>query len=173
MTKRVLLNGTNDEKIMTCLRAAGWYEGRSVDITEAAKFYTSNGITLSESAECFLREYYGIAGGWFFNEPEGAKLNRSPDIEFMLYPKHDQWDKEYIDEDSAEFIESVLSFAKEPVVYVGDIGYYYPALVYIGVSGKIYTAHSFDDIIHCYDSVPELLGYDFCHAEEWNSVSMK
>lgn len=66
MTKRVLLNGTNDERIMACLRAAGWYEGRSVDITETMEFYISQGITLSESVKSFLREYYGIADGWFF-----------------------------------------------------------------------------------------------------------
>lgn len=173
MSKRVLLNGTNDEKIMTCLRAAGWYEGRSTDITEITKFYTSNGITLTDSAKRFLQEFYGIAGNWYFNEPEGAKLNRAPDIEFMLYPKHDQWDKEYLDADSVEFLENAESFAGESVIYVGDIGYYYPALVYIGVSEKIYTAHSFDDIIHCYDSVPEMLRYDFEHMEKSCSVSMK
>lgn len=63
MTKRVLLNGTNDEKIMTCLRTAGWYEGRSIDISEIMEFYTANRVTLSESVKGFLQEYYGIATG--------------------------------------------------------------------------------------------------------------
>ncbi len=173
MTKRVLLNGTNDEKIMTCLRTAGWYEGRSIDISEIMEFYTANGVTLSESVKGFLQEYYGIATGWFFNEPEGASLNRAPDIYFTLYPGNDRWDNEYMDEDSVEFLQDVGAFAGEPVVYIGDIGNYYPGFVYIGVSGKIYTAHDYDDIIHCYDSVPEMLRYDFEHAEEWKSVSIK
>ena len=68
--------------------------------------------------------------------------------------------------------KNVEQFAEEPVVYIGDIGYYYPAFVYIGVSGKIYTAHDYDEIIRCYKSVPEMLRYDFNHAEEWHSVSM-
>lgn len=78
-----------------------------------------------------------------------------------------------MDEDSVEFLQDVGAFAGEPVVYIGDIGNYYPGFVYIGVSGKIYTVHDYDDIIHCYDSVPEMLRYDFEHAEEWKSVSIK
>ena len=74
MIKRVLLEGTPDEKIMTCLRVAGWYEGRSVDLTEVKAFYASGSIVLPAGAENFLREYYGLAGHWFFNEPNQSYI---------------------------------------------------------------------------------------------------
>ena len=39
---------------------------------------------------------------------------------------------------------------------------------------ELYTDEkSPDNIIRCYDSVPEMLRYDFNHAEEWHSVSMR
>ena len=93
-----------------------------------------------------------------------------------MYPDtgESRCNEDYFDEEQLEDRKTVEAFAGEPVVYIGDIGYYYPAFVYIGVSGKIYTAHDYDDIIRCYDSVPEMLVYDFQnHAEEWYSVSME
>ncbi|MCR5306098.1 MAG: SUKH-3 domain-containing protein [Oscillospiraceae bacterium] len=176
MIKRALLNGTTDGKIMTCLKTAGWYDGRNIDITEITSFYTSGGIALSDRAKQFLREYYGIAQHWYFNERDDSPLNRSADILFSLYPDtgESRCNEDYFDEEQLEDRKTVEAFAGEPVVYIGDIGYYYPAFVYIGVSGKIYTAHDYDDIIRCYDSVPEMLVYDFQnHVEEWHSVSME
>ena len=177
MIKRVLLEGTPDEKIMTCLRAAGWYEGRSVDLTEVKAFYASGSIVLPAGAENFLREYYGLAGHWFFNEPNDEIISRrGPDIEFRLYSMHTVLDKQYFDpafsSEDAEDLKTVEAVSGEPVVYVGNIGYYYSAAIYLGTSHKIYTTHDYDDIVHCYDSVPEMLRYDFYHADEWNSVSM-
>lgn len=178
MVRRVILNGTTDDKIITCLKAAGWYKGRCVDLTEVKAFYASYGITIPEYAENFLKEYYGISDSWYFNEPEDALLNHAPIIEFSLYPTHDESvDEERFEQDFAEkfdsYLERVQFVSGEPAFLVGNIGYYYPAMVYIAQSGKIYTAHDYDDLIHCYESVPEMLKYDFIHSDEWHSISIK
>ena len=177
MDKRFLLTGTVDETIMTCLRAAGWYEGRKVDLTEVKAFYASVGIILPVGAENFLHEYHGLAQGWYFNVPEEELLRRAPDISFELYPTYTSIDDEYFypefSAEDAEYLQRVESFAGESLVYVGNIGYYYPAAVYLGTTGKIYTTHDYDNIIHCYNSVPEMLIYDFGAADKWHYVSMR
>ncbi|MBR5371445.1 MAG: SUKH-3 domain-containing protein [Oscillospiraceae bacterium] len=180
------LNGPVRERIMTCLKAAGWYPGRAVDLTEVNAFYASGGIHLPAGAEAFLREYYGIAESWYLKETE-EELRRlklavcAPEVEFSLYPyrglpdcNREYW---YHDPEALEEQRRVETEAGEPMVFVGCIGYYYSANVYLGSTAKIYTAHDYDEIVHCYDSVPEMLEYDFINARgqmrAWNFALMK
>lgn len=147
---RILLTGTPQEKARQALEKAGWYSGRSADISRVLTFYDSHNIKLSDAAIAFFREYYGIANAWYF----GVKnLEWAPDFEFNLFPCHD-WkendDRYFRDESKLKDRQCVAAFAKENVVLVGEIGYYYPSFIYIGDSAKIYA-----DL----DSAPVILGY--------------
>lgn len=42
------LTGTREEKVIQCLKKAGWYSGRKNDITDVERYYSSKGITLIE-----------------------------------------------------------------------------------------------------------------------------
>lgn len=183
VNERFPLTGTADEKIITCLRAAGWFEGRHVDLTEVKAFYESGGIILPEGAEAFLCEFYGIAEGWHMNSDgwtkswDGHRVRKSADIDFELFPLHGLPNDEYFDKDFAEQYDEerhrAEAVAGEPLVWVGNIGYHYPAAVYLGSTDKIYTTHEYDDIVHCYNSVKEMLRYDFKHAAQWHFVTMQ
>ncbi|MDE6785141.1 MAG: SUKH-3 domain-containing protein [Ruminococcus sp.] len=181
MDERFPLNGTVDEKIMTCLRAAGWYEGRQVDLNGVKAFYASGGITLPAGAEAFLREYYGIAEGWHMNNDgwtkswNGHHVRKCADIMIELYPRRGLPNDIYFYEDDEDVKDQqrAEAFAGESLVYVGNIGYYYPAAVYLGSTNMIYTTHDYDEIVYCYDSLPEMLRYDFLHADEWHFVAME
>ena len=102
MARRFILNGSTEEKIITCLKAAGWYKGRCVDLAEVKAWYSTFGITLPEYAKNFLKEYYGISDSWYINEPEEESCNRAPDIEFSLYPTNDEDVDEEADEDDED-----------------------------------------------------------------------
>ena len=183
MEKQIPLHGTTDDKIITCLTAAGWYENRKADITLVKAFYASVGINLSAGAERFLSEFYGLAECWFFNKDGRCKDRNgnlswvSPDFEFRLFPLRGTSDDYYTAEASTpeltEEHRKAELFAKEPLVWIGEIGYYYPDNVYIGGTGKIYTAHDGSDAIRCYNSLFEMLRQHFNHAEEWDSVCMR
>ena len=184
MEEHVSLSGTIDEKISTCLTAAGWYENRKVDITHVKAFYESVGIKLSAGAEAFLREFYGLAECWYFNKDGKCKDRNgnpswvSPDFEFRLFPLRGASDDYYTAEAStAELTEEHRKaelFAKEPLVWIGEIGYYYTDNVYIGSTGKLYTAHDGNDTICCYDSLFEMLRQQFKHAAaKWDYVCMR
>ena len=68
--------------------------------------------------------------------------------------------------------KSVKAFSKEYVVMVGEIGYYYPARVWIGNSGTIYCTHDYEDDVRKFDSVIQLILHElFNHDLE--SVAMK
>ncbi len=186
MATIIPLTGSVRERIMTCLRAAGWYEGRQTDLTAVKAFYASGGITLPNGAEAFLREYYGIAEEWHLKAAcekmtDACLIKCAPEIFFNLYPHRGipeiNRDYFYNDEEDLADQRAAEEAAGEPLVQVGSIGYYYPAAVYLGSTSKIYTTHDYDDLVHCYDSVPEMLEYDFMDARkeprEWNFAAMQ
>ncbi len=186
MATIIPLTGSVRERIMTCLRAAGWYEGRQTDLTAVKAFYASGGITLPKGAEAFLREYYGIAENWHLKATrekmtDSRLIGCAPEIFFNLYPHRGipeiNRDYFYNDEEDLADQHAAEEAAGEPLVQVGSIGYYYPAAVYLGSTSKIYTTHDYDDLVHCYDSVPEMLEYDFMDARkeprEWNFAAMQ
>lgn len=80
--------------------------------------------------------------------------------------------------DNAEFTieseeyKSVKAFAEENVVMVGEIGYYYPARVWIGDSGRIYCTHDYDDDIYVFNNVVQLI-FNELRSHELESVAMK
>ena len=182
MTTIIPLTGSAMERIMTCLHAAGWYEGRQVDLTDIKAFYAAGGITLPAGAEAFLREYYGIAEAWHLQETsddlrDQTLANWSPEITFSLIP-----DRMLSDAEDMRFQWSSVckpqaeEAAGEPLVKVGLIGDYYPAPVFLGSTHKIYTVPS-DDSVHCYDSVPEMLEHCFLDVHKqvklWNYAAMQ
>lgn len=50
--------------------------------------------------------------------------------------------------------QAVLDIAHERFILVGEIGYYYPACVWIGESGKLYATHEYDGQVFVFQSLP-------------------
>jgi len=82
--------------------------------------------------------------------------------------------------DDAEYIvkseeyESVLNMEPHDnsVNMVDEIGYYYPARVWIGESGIIYATHDYEDDVLVFDSIVELIKYELQNYD-FSSVAMK
>ena len=55
---------------------------------------------------------------------------------------------------------------------VGEIGYYYPARVWIGNSGTFYCTHDYEEDCLKFDSVIALISYELS-AHELSSVAMR
>lgn len=169
------LNGTIEEKILMILEKAGWYPGRRENIDEVIQYYNQYGITLTEKARNFISEYYKIKEYWYFDTD---KTNRGPDFEFMLFPypkkfRIDAYDYMY-DDVNGELESEEYAAVKEyetNVCMIGEIGYYYPARVWIGDSGKILCTHEYDEEVLIFDNVIELIRHEIT-AHEPNMVSL-
>lgn len=55
---------------------------------------------------------------------------------------------------------------------VGEIGYYYPARVWIGNSGTMYCTHEYEDDVLKFDSVLQLIHYELLN-HDLESFAMK
>lgn len=177
LTERSLLQGDKTERINQALRKAGWFPGRKTDISAVLNYYRKYNIELGSQAVSFFEEYYGIASQWYI---EVTNLEYGADFEFELFPypiqfKTDIVDFMYDDSDykmESEEYRNVKAYAKEHIVMAGEIGYYYPARVWIGNSGTIYCTHEYEDDVLKFDSVLQLIHYELLN-HDLESVAMK
>ena len=95
---------------------------------------------------------------------------------FFPYPKKfrtDVYDYMY-DDVNGELESEEYAAVKEydtNVCLIGEIGYYYPARVWIGESGKILCTHEYDEEVLIFDNVIELIRYEIT-AHEPNTVKL-
>ncbi len=160
----VRLTGSKEQKILQCLKAAGWYPDRRIDISPIEEYYHSQRIILPDGARAFLQEFYGIAECWEF--AHGVWYD------FALFPYRDapqETPAEWM-EDAPEEKNAAERHAGESLVMIGEIGYYYPARIWIGSGSTIYATYSYNENVKRYDNIAELIGYDF--KEEWERVRM-
>lgn len=179
MSERLALVGDMKQKIFQALRFAGWYPGRKVDIKQIEDYYNRFGMTLSAKAKEFFSEYYGITSQWYI---EVFNLEYGADFEFSLFPypkshKIDVVDFMYDDSEysiKSEEYESVLRLATEynNIVMVGEIGYYYPARVWIGECGKLYVTHDYEDDVRIFNSLVELIEYEV-KGRSFTTIALK
>lgn len=177
LTERTFLQGDKTEKIYQVLRKAGWFYGRRVDISSVLDYYQKRNIELSPQAISFFQEYYGIASRWYI---EVTNLEHGADFEFQLfpYPKEFRQDvRDFMYDDSDYKIETdeyrnAKAYSNEYIVMIGEIGYYYPARVWIGDSGTIYCTHEYEDNVIKFDSVVQLIHYELL-SHDLESIAMK
>lgn len=177
LNQRIKLNGNKQERIIQTLNMAGWHSDRSVNLSNIEKYYAEKGIELFKTAKDFFTEFSGIASQWYI---EVENFHWAADFTFELFPypsayKRDVRDYMFDDQKcevcSADY-QAVLDTACEKVILVGEIGYYYPACVWIGESGKLYATHEYDEQVLVFQSVPELISHELL-SHDLGSVALK
>lgn len=175
------LTGTREEKVIQCLKKAGWYSGRKSDIADVENYYSARGITLTEPQKDIFREFYGIAESWYFNY-DGDLGRRGPDFEFYLMPGNapelyqtdelEDPDHEWYDLDFVRYMKDLKQAAGERPIYIGEIGYYYPSWCYADSNGRLWALIGKCEDIRSYDNMISLIEDHFSHPERWSSVRM-
>lgn len=84
MTKeRIPISGDLKSKVKQLMEYAGWYEGRSVDISIAEQYYADHGVPMMKTTQRFYRKYFGLCCEWYLAQ---KKLKWAADFEFALFP---------------------------------------------------------------------------------------
>ena len=69
MTKeRIPISGDLGSKVKQLMEYAGWYEGRSVDISIAEQYYADHGIPMMKTTQRFYRKYFGLCCEWYLTQ---------------------------------------------------------------------------------------------------------
>ncbi|MBQ8781726.1 MAG: tyrosine-protein phosphatase [Oscillospiraceae bacterium] len=158
--------GTKEEKALQCLKKAGWYEGRNVDITEVEEWYARWNITLPEAVKDIFREYYGLAEEWWFKHKENGGYY---DFSFFLFSP--VTGKHYLDciDGSGKFEDQFMAenAAGKELVFIGKIGYYEPDFIFADERGNIWNTDGW-----VYGSIHSLVLHHFYNHDSWSSVKM-
>ena len=81
--ERIPISGDLKSKVRQLMEYAGWYEGRSVDISIAEKYYANHGVPMMKTTQRFYRKYFGLCCEWYLAQ---KKLKWAADFEFALFP---------------------------------------------------------------------------------------
>jgi len=139
--ERIPISGDLGSKVKQLMEYAGWYEGRSVDISIAEQYYADHGVPMMKTTQRFYRKYFGLCCEWYLAQ---KKLKWAADFEFALFPylvngiKNHLEDAYFRDMSGCELAE-IEQAAGEKCQPIGHIGYYYPAEVWISEYGKLYA----------------------------------
>ena len=69
-------------------------------------------------------------------------------------------------------LDEIEQIAGEQCQPIGQIGYYYPAQVWISAFGKLYAKYEYQDEIECFPDVFALIEHDLRQCK-FNSAAMK
>ena len=58
--ERIPISGDLGSKVKQLMEYAGWYEGRSVDISIVEKYYADHGVPMMKTTQRFYRKYFGL-----------------------------------------------------------------------------------------------------------------
>ena len=58
--ERIPISGDLGSKVKQLMEYAGWYEGRSVDISIAERYYAEHGVPMMKTTQRFYRKYFGL-----------------------------------------------------------------------------------------------------------------
>ena len=157
--ERIPISGDLGSKVKQLMEYAGWYEGRSVDISIAEKYYADHGVPMMKTTQRFYRKYFGLCCEWYLAQ---KKLKWAADFEFALFPylvngiKNHLEDAYFRDMSGCELAE-IEQAAGEKCQPIGHIGYYYPAEVWISEYGKLYAKYEYQDEIECFSDIFALI----------------
>ena len=81
--ERIPISGDLGSKVKQLMEYAGWYEGRSVDISTPEQYYADHGVPMMKTTQRFYRKYFGLCCEWYLAQ---KKLKWAADFEFALFP---------------------------------------------------------------------------------------
>jgi len=144
------------EQMQLLLIKAGWYEGRHVDISKFENMCREKSITLFDKAREFLHSYWGINPSVKLQFLDEFEIIRTFELDFAI---------ELVHFEEEDYVEEIGTETKEDFIALGEFGYYYPGVIAIGVSGKLYVWHDYGSGARSYDSLEEAMAGELTKHE--------
>ena len=148
------LTGTLKERLDEAIRLTR-AEVSEEELAHFREIYRKAKIALLPSAEELYKQYGGVFRKQylFLDEP---RYNR--DVYLDFYADSSDSEQEVLRrlDDAMLDIDCVREFARQEVCPVGDVGFYYPACVYVGADGLLYCVFEYKDEIERYREPSEI-----------------
>ncbi|MBO4336409.1 MAG: hypothetical protein J5846_11375 [Desulfovibrio sp.] len=149
------LTGTLKERLDTAIYLT-YTNVSEAELEHFRYIYKKAQIPLLPAAEEFYRQYGGVLKNYYI-VLTNSEFNR--EIYLYFYANISVSEKESLTrlQDAMLDLDSVRAYAKQKICPVADIGYYYPAVVYVGQNGLLYCTYDFKDEIEVFRKPSEIL----------------
>lgn len=119
-------------KTLVTLKNAGWYEGRTIDITDRVKFLEEKGFEVIDSAKRFMEEFGDLK----------IKVERTRQDGTIRIVSHDTCIEEVVGIGDSSFFD-ISEYIDEKFTLIGAI-FDANLYLYISESGKIFDSMGWD-----------------------------
>ena len=153
----IILIGTKKERINEAFRLSYTDVGKG-EHEHFCNIYEKVGIRLLPAAESFYKQYGGVFRNHYV-ELDKPEFNKDLILFFYADLGETMWphEMERRFEIAMLDIDNVRAFAGQEVCPVGDIGFYYPPVVYVGEDGRLYCVYEYKDEIDVYNTPAEIM----------------
>ena len=83
--ERIPISGDLKSKVKQLMEYAGWYEGRSVDISIAEQYYADHGVPMMKTTQRFYRKYFGLCCEWYLEQKKLSWALTSNSLCFLTW----------------------------------------------------------------------------------------
>lgn len=155
--KAIELTGTKKERLDEAFRLA-YTDVSNQELDHFREVYEKVGIRLLPAAERLYKHYGGVFRNHYIELDEPIYNN---DIILFFYANlgETRWpnEMENLFEAAMDDIDRVGEFAGQEVCPIGDIGFYYPPMVYVGEDGRLYCVYEYKEEIDVFDTPEEII----------------
>ena len=156
--RRVIeLNGTKKERIAKAFQLA-YTDVSDQKISHFKEAYEKVGILLLPSAERLYKQYGGVFRNHYI-ELDEPQYNGDVFLLFYADLGETRWPNEMERrfEEAMYDIDVVKDFANQEVCPIGDIGFYYPPIVYVGEDERLYCTYEYKEEIDVFATPEEII----------------
>ena len=155
--KVIELTGTRKERIDEAFNLA-YTDVSDQELEHFREVYKKVGITLLPSAERLYKQYGGVFRNHYI-ELDKAEYNKDVFLLFYADLGETRWPNEMERrfEEAMNDIDIVRELAGQEVCPVGDFGFYYPPVVYVGEDGRLYCVYEYKEDINVYYTPEEII----------------
>ena len=155
--KAIELTGSMIERIEKAFRLS-YTDVSDQELVHFKKVYEKVGICLLPSAERLYKQYGGVLRNHYI-ELDDPVYNSDLFLLFYADLGETRWPNEMERrfEEAMYDIDIVREYANQEVCPVGDIGFYYPPVVYVGEDGRLYCVYEYKEEIDVFATPEEII----------------
>ncbi len=155
--KVIELTGTKKERIDEAFRLA-YTDVNDRQLEHFREIYKKVGILLLPAAERLYKRYGGMFRDHYI-ELDAPEYNNDIFLFFYADLGETRWpnEMERLFEGAMYDIDIVRDFAGQEVCPIGDIGFYYPPVVYVGKDGCLYCVYEYKEEIDVFTTPEEII----------------
>ncbi|GAA3763503.1 SUKH-3 domain-containing protein [Flavobacterium ginsengiterrae] len=154
---------SREKQYLAFLQMAGWYEERKVDVSDYQTEAYNRYIKLTTKALNFIEEFTGLEPYIQFTYKDAGD-EIFYDFDFNL--NVEEASKCY----STKDYHAISKFAKEKCLCLGTLGYYYPGVLAISETGRLYLKHDYNDFVKEFLSMTEIIASELKTCDDLTAI---